>query len=82
MCTVYCVLHRYSDRGGMGESGNYCVLHGYSDRGGGRGERVAVGVQYTYCHSYCVLHGYSDRRWVGEREWQYVYSLLCLTQIL
>ena len=29
---------------------------------GGVGERVAVHVQYTYCHSYCVLHGYSDRR--------------------
>ena len=28
---------------------------------GGRGEKVAVRVQYTYCHSYCVLHGYSDR---------------------
>ena len=30
------------------------------------GERVAVGVQYTYCHSYCVLHGYSDRGEVEE----------------
>ena len=28
---------------------------------GGVGERVAVRVQYTYCHSYCDLHGYSDR---------------------
>ena len=50
--------------------------------GGGVGERVAVRVQYTYCHSYCVLLGYSDRGGVGEREWQYVYSLLCLTWIL
>ena len=39
--------------------------------GGGVGERVAVRVQYMYCHSYCVLHGYSDR---GGGEWQYVYS--------
>ena len=40
---------------------------------GGVGERVAVRVQYTYCHSYCDLHGYSDRG--GRRRgWQYVYS--------
>ena len=56
---------------------------------GGRGERVAVRVQFTVSctdtlteggmresGSYCVLHEYSDR------EWQYVYSLLCLAQIL
>ena len=50
-------------------------LHGYFDRGR-VGERVAVCVQYTYCHSYCDLHGYSDRGGVGERvavRVQYTY---------
>ena len=32
----------------------------------GEEERVAVRVQYTYCHSYCDLHGYSDRGGRGE----------------
>ena len=39
---------------------------------GGR-ERVAVRVQYTYCHSYCDLQGYFDRGG-KRREWQYVFS--------
>ena len=70
-CHSYCVLHRYSDRGGVGEREwqyLYCtrtatVTVSYTDTltEGGRGERVAVRVQYKYCHSYCVLHRYSDR---------------------
>ena len=56
---------------------------------GGRGERVAVRVQYTYCHSYCVLHGYSDRGGGGSRgesgstcTVHVLPQLLCLTRIL
>ena len=48
----------------------------------GVGERVAVRVQYTCCHSYCVLHGYSDRGgWegggVGERVAVHVLYTYC-----
>ena len=32
----------------------------------GGDERVAVRVEYTYCHSYCDLHEYSDRGGRGE----------------
>ena len=47
--------------------------------GGGRGiERVAVHVQYVYCHSYYGVYGYSDRR-VGCTEWQYTYSTCTVT---
>ena len=91
-CHSYCVLHRYSDRGGVGErewqflystrtatvtvsytdtltevvgerewqyvysTSTATVTVSYTDTltEGGRGERVAVRVQYTYCHSYCV----------------------------
>ena len=43
----------------------------------GVGERVAVRVQYTYCHSYCDLHGYSDRGGVGERVAVRVWYTYC-----
>ena len=49
------------------------------------GERVAVRVQYMYSTltaTVTVLHRYSNRGGVGEREWQHVYSLLCLTRII
>ena len=75
--TIYCVLHGYSDRGGVGgiewqyvystRTATVTVCYTGTLTEGGRGERVAVRVQYTYCPSYCVLHGYSDRGGVGER---------------
>ena len=37
------------------------VTVSYKDTLTGGGERVAVRVQHTYCHSYCVLQRYSDR---------------------
>ena len=68
MCSVYCVLHGYSDRGEVGERVAVrvqytTVIVSYTDtltELGGGGESG----------SYCVLHGYTDRGVVGEREWQ------------
>ena len=99
-CHSYCVLHGYSDRGGVGErewqyvysTHTATVTVSYTDTltegGGGVGERVAVRVQYTYCHSYCVLHGYSDRGGGSRGESgstctvHVLPQLLCLTRML
>ena len=48
--------------------------------GGGVGERVAVRVQYMYCHSYYDLHGYSTE--VGRGESGSTCTVHVLPQLL
>ena len=64
MCTIYCVLHGYSDRGGVGERVAVRVQYttvtvSYTDTltEGGRGGRVAVHVQFTVSYTHTLTEG-------------------------